>query len=87
MAVRAIKDTYGTSYAIPKAKDGVTPGGKSFQGTPEISVWWDRDHTRKADETLILRQENSADRSDVITLTLAQAYDLLHAVGLAVMRP
>jgi hypothetical protein len=50
-------------------------------------VWWDRDvGPRKNDETLIIRQD-SGEKADVIMLTLAQVYDLIHALGLAVVRP
>jgi hypothetical protein len=57
-----------------------------LKGVPEVQVWWARRFKDRRDETLLIRQENSTDKADVIELTLGQVYDLIHAAGLAVMR-
>jgi hypothetical protein len=87
MACKVIKDTFGTLYRIPEAKTVKTPGNKQLAGFPSVDVWWDRDMKDRADEQLLIRQENNDQRSDVISLTLAQVYDLIHALGWAVMKP
>lgn len=87
MVCRVIKDTYGTLYQVPAALNVKTPALKRLDGSPLVDVWWDRDHTNKSDECLILRQENEPDHADVITLTQGQVYDLIHALGWAIMRP
>ena len=43
--------------------------------SPGVDLWWTYD-PKKRDELLILRQENSDDRADVIYVTLGQAFDL-----------
>lgn len=86
MTCKVVRDEHGTSYEIPKAKDVQTPGGKRYPGSASVLVWWDRDIKNKADETLYIRQDNSAEKADVITLTLGQVYDLMHACGLAIVR-
>lgn len=87
MACKVIRDDHGTLYRIPSSKFVQTPGGQKLPGFPCIDVWWDREaKPRLNDETLIIRQDNEKG-ADVITCTLAQAYDLLHAVATAIMRP
>jgi hypothetical protein len=51
---------------------------------PAIDVWWSR-NGKKADETLVIRQEY-VDRStaDVLELTFGQVYDLIDALNKAV---
>lgn len=86
MAARAIRDEHGTLYRIPAQTKVKTPGGQWLPGSPSVDLWWDRDvGPRRNDEQLLIRQTNG-DKADVITLTLAQAYDLLHALGCAIMR-
>lgn len=88
MACRVIRDTHGTLYRIPKATTVQTPGHQLLPGSPHVDVWWDRDMgPKRNDEQLLIRQENEASRADVITLTLGQVYDMIHALGWAVMRP
>jgi hypothetical protein len=87
VACRVIKDTYGTLYQIPSAKSVKTPDRKLLDGSSHVDIWWDRDHTDKATETLMIRQENEQSRADVISLTLGQVYDMIHALGWAVMKP
>jgi hypothetical protein len=87
MACKVIRDTFGTLYRIPEARTVKTPGGRHRDGYPSVDVWWDRDMKDKGDEQLLIRQENDEKRSDVISLTLGQVYDLIHALGWAVMKP
>jgi hypothetical protein len=87
VACRVIRDTYGTLYQIPSAKTVKTPDRRLRDGSPHVDVWWDRDHTDKAHETLMIRQENMENRADVVSLTLGQVYDMIHALGWAVMKP
>lgn len=86
VACKAIKDTHGTLWRVEAAK-AVTIKGRTLEGAPRIDVWWDREHTHKADEHLIIRQVSSETQADVIQLTLAQAYDLLHALTAAIKTP
>jgi hypothetical protein len=62
-------------------------GGQRLPELPEVQVWWARRFKTAREETLMIRQENNGVRADVIELTLGQVYDLIHALGLAVMRP
>jgi hypothetical protein len=87
VACRAIRDEHGTTYIVPCAKVLKTPGGQVLPGIPEAQVWWARRFKDRADETLLIRQENNPQGADVIELTLGQVYDLIHALGHAVMRP
>ena len=79
------KDAHGTSYLIPAAETVKTPGAKFLPGCPAVDVWWSRSFERRAEETLIIRQEY-ADRStaDVLELTFGQVYDLNDALNHAV---
>mgnify|MGYP000175519507 CR=1 FL=1 len=86
VACKAIRDTHGTLWRVPAANT-VKIKGKLIDGAPQIDVWWDRDVAFKDNEHLIIRQENATDRADVLTLTLAQAYDLLHAIATAIKTP
>ncbi|UGA46820.1 hypothetical protein HU230_0012555 [Bradyrhizobium quebecense] len=87
MACKAHKDQHGTTFIIPEAKPGKTPGGRVLPGSAEVVAWWAQDFKGRLNETLIIKQENSPDKSDVIELTLAQAYDLHHALGCAILAP
>jgi hypothetical protein len=87
MACQIIRDTFGTLYRVPAAPHVKTPVGQRIDGSPSVDVWWDRDLTQKNDETLMIRQENMENRADVVSLTLGQVYDMIHALGWAVMRP
>jgi hypothetical protein len=84
MACTASRDPHGTSYHIRSAETVRTPGGRVRPGCPALEVWWSRDG-KKADETVIIRQEY-AERStaDVLELTLSQVYDLIDALNRAV---
>jgi hypothetical protein len=86
MACRASRDEHGTTYFVPEDKTARTPGGHVLPGVSALQVWWGRRFRDRRDETLLIRQENSPQRADVIELTLGQAYDLIHALCTAVMR-
>lgn len=86
MACRASKDAHGTTFYVPEDKTSRDPGGRVLPGVPELEVWWARQFKHRRDETLLIRQENNPDRADVVELTLGQVYDLIHALGHAVMR-
>ena len=47
-------------------------------------MWWARRFKERADETLIIKQENQSDRADVLELSFGQAYDLIDALNKAV---
>jgi hypothetical protein len=49
-----------------------------------LDVWWARRFKSRAEETLIIKQENQSDRADVVELTLGQVYDLIAALNMAV---
>lgn len=84
MPITQSSDAYGTSYTIPEDAAVKTPGAQWRPGCPAVTVWWSRDG-KKADETLIIRQEYS-DRStaDVLELTFGQVYGLIEALNKAV---
>jgi hypothetical protein len=84
MACRADRDKNGTSYTIEAAPSTKYPGGTQLPGLPELNVWWARRFKSRADETLIIKQENQSDRADVVELTLGQVYDLIDALNKAV---
>jgi hypothetical protein len=86
VACRASRDANGTTYFVPQASVGRDPSGRVLAGLPEVQVWWARRFKDLKDETLIIRQESNEDKADVIELTLGQVYDLIHALGAAVMR-
>lgn len=85
MACRASRDAHGTQFIIPESKPGKTAGGQPFPGSAELAVWWARRFRNRRDETLLIRQENKHNKVDLIELTLAQAYDLHHAIGCAIL--
>jgi hypothetical protein len=78
------KDSHGTTYLIEAAETIKTPLGSIRPGCPAVDVWWSRG-LKKAEETLIIRQEYE-DRAtaDVLELTLGQTYDLIDALNKAV---
>jgi len=80
--VKAIRDKNGTLYRVP----GYQPKAGKGLPVPEVDVWWNRDPRAKANESLMIRQDNG-DRADVIVLTQGQVYDLIHALGLAIVHP
>ncbi len=87
MACKVTRDTHGTLWHVPLAPPVTTKGGKRYEGCGALDVWWDRDVTNKADENIIIRQDNGPEEADVIQITLGQAYDLLHALGWAIKTP
>ena len=78
------RDEHGALYRVPEflPKEKNT---SSIYFHPHIDVWWDRDGKDMSNEDVIIRQENGADRADVLCLTLGQVYDLIHALGCLVM--
>jgi hypothetical protein len=84
VSCKAHRDANGTSYTIEAASTTKSPGGTTLPGMPELNVWWARRFKSSAAETLIIKQENNSDRSDVIELTLGQVYDLILALNKAV---
>jgi hypothetical protein len=86
MACRAERDKNGTTYFIPEDKTTRDPGGRKLPGIPEAQVWWARNFKDRRDETLLIRQEHSDGKVDIVELTLGQVYDLIHAACCAVMR-
>jgi hypothetical protein len=86
MVCRASRDQNGTTYFITEDATARDPAGRVLRGSPELQVWWARKFKARRDETLLIRQENNNQRADVVELTLGQVYDLIHALGLAVMR-
>lgn len=87
MAAKVIRDENGTLHRVPRAPPYTTPRGLKLDGTPSVDVWWDREPMHKADEQLIIRQENGGDRADVIVISQGQAHDLLQAVAMALNKP
>jgi hypothetical protein len=83
MACRVVRDDNGSLYQVPAAPTMKNAGGKWRPGFPRVDVWWDR---ARDGETLIIRQENEG-KADVVSLTLGQVYDLIHALGWAIKRP
>jgi hypothetical protein len=55
-----------------------------------VTVWWNRNGPLKIagrkyyDEVVFLRQQETDERADVITLTLAQCYEMLDAISRAI---
>jgi hypothetical protein len=84
LACTSSTDSHGTTYTIDKEDAVRTPGGQYRPGCPAIEVWWSR-NGKKADETLVIRQEYP-DRStaDVLELTFGQVYDLIQALNKSV---
>lgn len=85
MPCQATRDANGWHYFVPPTETVRTPGGKRLPGFEAVDVWWSRGKGT-GDERLIIRQPNE-DKADVIELSLAQVYDLIHALGCAVLRP
>lgn len=89
-AVKIERDEYGALYRVQAFTPDIASldvrknPGRRLTAIPHIDVWWDRDAIKRDDELLLLRQVNGDKRADVITLTMGQAYDLLHAVGSAI---
>lgn len=84
MPAQKTTDAHGTTYHIPEAPTVKTPGAQVRPGCPAIEVWWSR-NGKKADETIIIRQEYEArSTADVLELTLGQVYDLIDALNRAV---
>jgi hypothetical protein len=77
-------DEYGTHYVVPAFVPTERKNLKHMVPRPQIDLWWDRDAKRKDDEEIILRQENGK-HVDLITMTLGQAYDTLHAIACLIM--
>lgn len=87
MPCRQSKDKDGTTYHIAAATTGKTPGGHQFPGTAAVDVWWSRRlNAHKSDETLFIRQSDG-EHADIIELTQGQVYDLIHALGWAILKP
>lgn len=84
MTIKFDRDKNGTSYTIPASETVKSPGGTVLPGSPELNVWWARRFKSRAEETLIIKQENQSDRADVIELTLGQVYDMILALNKAV---
>ncbi|WP_316235040.1 MULTISPECIES: hypothetical protein [unclassified Bradyrhizobium] len=84
MACIVDRDANGNLYTVPAAPRGKTPGGRVLPGVPELAIWWARHFKDRADETLIIKQENTEDRADVVELTLGQLYDAIDALNKAV---
>lgn len=83
--VKRTSDAHGTSYTID-ADNAMTPGGIKRPGCPLVEVWWSRDG-KKADETIIIRQEWAGrDTAEVVEVTQGQAYDLMKALADAMER-
>lgn len=78
------RDPNGTTYFVA-ADDAVkNPRGQRLRGVPELAIWWARNFKDRADETLIIKQENLEDRADVVEVTFGQLYDLIDALNKAV---
>jgi hypothetical protein len=78
------RDSHGTTYTIPASPIVKTPGGSVRPACPAVEIWWSR-NGKKADETLIIRQEYAdRDTADVLEITFGQLYDLIDACNQAV---
>lgn len=86
MAINVSRDGYGTTITIPEEPTVKTLGGQYRPGCPAVELWWSRDG-KKADETIIIRQEY-ADRgtADVLELTQGQLYGLIEACNILMER-
>lgn len=84
MACVVDRDQHGSLFTVPADNSVKTPRGKTLRGVPEITAWWTRDFKARAEETLTIRQENLADRADVVEVTFGQLYDLIDALNKAV---
>lgn len=86
MPCQKVSDEHGTLYRVPAYAPKEPVKGMSLTPRSHVDVWWDREaHPKRYDEEIIIRQENGTDRADVITITLGQVYDLIHALGALVM--
>jgi hypothetical protein len=81
--IKRDRDKNGCHWIIPTDDTVKTPGGRTLGGASGITVWWDRDPARKAEEQLIIRQDNGT-HADIIIATLGQAYDLIAVLNEAV---
>lgn len=81
MACEVKKDAKGTHWRIP----AFSPKDK-LKNTPcaVVDAWWSRDSKHKANEVLVIRQENTTQTADLIMLELGQVYDLIDALNKAV---
>lgn len=86
MPCKLSRDEHGTSYHIAEDKAGKTPGGQPFSRGAAVEVWWARRFAKDNDETLFIRQEGRPDQADVVELTLGQVYDVIHALGWAILK-
>lgn len=84
MPCRVYRDEHGALYRVPAFTPQLRENFKALPPRPAVDVWWDRDATKKSLEDLIISQDNG-DKADVITITHGQAYDLIHALGWAIM--
>jgi hypothetical protein len=85
MPCKVSRDENGVTFHIPADKTVRDPGGRVLPGAPSLEVWWARQFKQRRDETLLIKQQNDEKRGDVLELTLAQAFDLHHALGCAIM--
>lgn len=84
MACKVERDKHGSLFIVPADSSMKTPRGQQLRGIPELAVWWAQYFKDRADETLIIKQENLDDRADVVEVTLGQLYDLIDALNKAV---
>jgi hypothetical protein len=84
MACQVHRDDKGALYRVPAYEPPKTQKLPPKHKVPHIDVWWDRDAVKRDDELLMLRQENGTEQADVITLSLGQAFDMLHAISEAI---
>lgn len=84
MPCKVERDKHGSLFIVPADNSMKTPRGQQLRGIPELHVWWARYFKDRDDETLIIKQENLDDRSDVVEVTFGQLYDLIDALNKAV---
>lgn len=82
------KDTYGSLFRVPATvKRRTVRTGGTIEGVPAVDIWWDRDLKKRADEYLMIRQQNIQGKSepaDVIMIEFSQVYAMIDALNLAV---
>lgn len=67
MAFNVQRDRAGASYEV--TQDGPCA---------PVSLWWERDPTKRQNEVILIRQETpGAEYADVLAITHGQAYDLI----------
>jgi hypothetical protein len=78
LACKVTRDEHGALYRVP----AFTPKERNskLEARPYVDLWWDRDAKDKANEDIVIRQENG-DRADTIIINFGQLYDLLHAAA------